>query len=630
MPPAPGQPRLGPMLTLFRRRLGKIKDRLERRVATLGGGGKVRPGQAPISDADKEFMLGWITGKADDAALVARAKNSPTGPGLIERACAARPSNPRVWATRAQFSFDAGDVDEAADHAERAFALGPLDPETGLLAVRMLVAASRGADALKRLPAAIENARRQLAHATRLELCELWRQIEPESIEPPLDAARTYVASGDLPKAIEKFKALGEKFGPRAEVLLQLAAVYQDLARPEDAARASLEATQVAPDNVDALCMAGSCARDVRDLAAADRLLSRALELDPQSSFAHYYLGLLRLDQDRIDEAAALVLGARAATRGKPWSQAEVAAKLAVPVQRNVEDVDWATARFKLEHDIEQFRYLQSVGRADAALDQVIDEYVAALRDHNLPQDPYSMVALPPATYRMLSRTYKYPVHAPDPEPPRGPLANPDLDWKALEEAYLDSPPGLVVIDALLAPEALEAIRTFCLESTIWNELKGGYLGAYMPDGFCCRLLLGLSAELRSRMPRVLGAHPLQALWGYKYDAKYAGMGLHADAAAVNLNFWPTADEANLDPESGGLVVHTHARPAERGGRRFSHGSSDIHAYLESVGAKKVRVPYRANRAVLFDSGLFHESDAFRFREGYANRRVSVTMLYGS
>ena len=616
------------MLTLFRRRLGKLKDRLERRVATLGSGGEARPEEAPISAEDREFMLEWVLGAADDAALVARAKVSPTGLGLIERACAARPGNPRVWAARAELCFAAGEVDEAAGHAERSFALAPLDPLAGLLAVRMLVAASRGADALKIMPAAIENSRRQLTHATRLELCELWGQLEPGSSEPLLDAARTYESAGDLRTAIDKFEAVGAKFGPSAKVLLQLAAAYQDFGHPVDAARASLEATLADPDNVDALCMAGNCARDLRDLATADRLLSRALELDPKSSYANYYLGRLRLDHDCIDEAARLLLDARAAVRGEPWPVDRVAEKIAQPVRRNVADPDWAIARFKLVHDIEQFQYLRSAGRIGNALDPVIAEYTAALRDHNLPEDPYSMVALPPETYPLLSRTYKYPVHAPDLDPPEGPLLNPDLDWNWLEATYMDGKPGLVVIDNLLSPGTLGALRTFCLESTIWSELKGGFLGAYMPDGFSGRLLLQLSSELRARMPRVFQDHRLETMWGYKYDSNYPGIGLHFDAAAVNVNFWITPDEANLDPETGGLVVYPHEAQIDRGFQRNA-GSKEVYAWLESVGAKRVRIPHRSNRAVVFDSGLYHGSDEFRFKQGYENRRVNITMLYG-
>jgi hypothetical protein len=43
-----------------------------------------------------------------------------------------------------------------------------------------------------------------------------------------------------------------------------------------------------------------------------------------------------------------------------------------------------------------------------------------------------------------------------------------------------------------------------------------------------------------------------------------------------------------------------------------------------------VNIPYRGNRAVLFNSALFHETDAINFKEGYENRRVNMTYLFGS
>ena len=54
-----------------------------------------------------------------------------------------------------------------------------------------------------------------------------------------------------------------------------------------------------------------------------------------------------------------------------------------------------------------------------------------------------------------------------------------------------------------------------------------------------------------------------------------------------------------------------------------------IRDFLDGNGAKSITVPYRANRAVIFDSDLFHETDRIRFKEGYLNRRINVTMLYG-
>jgi hypothetical protein len=50
---------------------------------------------------------------------------------------------------------------------------------------------------------------------------------------------------------------------------------------------------------------------------------------------------------------------------------------------------------------------------------------------------------------------------------------------------------------------------------------------------------------------------------------------------------------------------------------------------LAGSGARSVTVPHRANRAVIFDSDLFHETDRIAFKEGYLNRRINITMLYG-
>jgi hypothetical protein len=40
-------------------------------------------------------------------------------------------------------------------------------------------------------------------------------------------------------------------------------------------------------------------------------------------------------------------------------------------------------------------------------------------------------------------------------------------------------------------------------------------------------------------------------------------------------------------------------------------------------------VPYRFNRAVIFDSDLFHTTPKLTFGSSYEDRRVNVTFLFG-
>ena len=212
-----------------------------------------------------------------------------------------------------------------------------------------------------------------------------------------------------------------------------------------------------------------------------------------------------------------------------------------------------------------------------------------------------------------------------------GPAVNPQLDCARIEAEYFRSGPGIVHLDDFLTTEALRELRRFCLESTIWFDFQhvGGYLGAYVEDGFICPLLTQIARELPRALPAIFGDHAITHLWGYKYDSSLKGIGVHADFAAVNVNFWITPDAANLAQERGGLVVWDREAPLDWDFGAYNQDVPRIRRFLESAGARPVTVPYRQNRAVIFNSDLFHQTDELRFRPGYENRRVNVTMLYG-
>jgi hypothetical protein len=188
----------------------------------------------------------------------------------------------------------------------------------------------------------------------------------------------------------------------------------------------------------------------------------------------------------------------------------------------------------------------------------------------------------------------------------------------------------LVVIDDLLTQKALETLRRFCWGSTVWRKnYDDGYLGATLDCGFACPILAQIAAELQSTFPAILGAHGLRMMWGFKYDSSLHGIRIHADQAAVNVNFWITPDEANRDSAHGGLVVWDKTAPLDWDTSQYNGDEAAARAFLVRHGAKPVTVPYRANRAVIFDSDLFHETDVIDFKDGYLDRRINITMLYG-
>jgi hypothetical protein len=210
-----------------------------------------------------------------------------------------------------------------------------------------------------------------------------------------------------------------------------------------------------------------------------------------------------------------------------------------------------------------------------------------------------------------------------------GGVLNPGLDFEAIQTQYFETAPGVTYFDDLLTPEALSALRSFCLESTLWFDFnyRNGYLGAYLNDGFSCDLLFQISEELRQRFPQIFADHKLRQMWAYKYDSQLSGIELHADAAAVNVNFWITPDDANLNPESGGLEVYTREAPLEWDFEKYNNDQDALRAFVAD-GDSKV-IAYRGNRAVVFNSNLVHRTDSLEFTEGYENRRINITMLFG-
>ena len=211
-----------------------------------------------------------------------------------------------------------------------------------------------------------------------------------------------------------------------------------------------------------------------------------------------------------------------------------------------------------------------------------------------------------------------------------GPALNPGDANGEVSEQWLRSSPKILVIDDFLTKQALDSLRRFCWASTVWRRVyEGGYLGAFPEFGFSCPLLAQIADDLRRTYPTVFASHPLTQLWAFKYDSQLPGIGVHADFAAINVNFWITPDDANRDPQSGGLVIWDHPAPLDWDFAKYNTNTTAMREFLAQTGARSLTVPYRSNRAVIFDSDLFHETDQISFRDGYLNRRINITLLYG-
>lgn len=277
---------------------------------------------------------------------------------------------------------------------------------------------------------------------------------------------------------------------------------------------------------------------------------------------------------------------------------------------------EWPISEPRLRHDVEQLRLLQSRGLQTRSAQMALD----VITRHQLGKATQDHAALSNAI-----GAYHYLPSAPFNGPALG-----QNNFEEIEHNFIHNTPKLVVIDNFLSEQALLALRQFCEEATVWKRsYPNGYLGSFMASGFCSPVILEIARQLKLAMPNVIGTQDLRQAWGFKYDQRMTGINLHADFARVNINFWLTPDDACLDHSTGGIVVYDTPPPDDWSFEKANADSATIQKYLDERQAKMVRVPYKMNRCVLFDSTYFHATDEIHFKEGYENRRINCTLLFG-
>jgi len=347
--------------------------------------------------------------------------------------------------------------------------------------------------------------------------------------------------------------------------------------RWEEAKAACRRAIAIAPNYAEAHNNLGWALRKQGRLEEAEAACRRAIAIAPSYAEAHANLGQVLCRRNRIKEACQSFTRSAELFYGAPVDN--------VPGNEPIPP-------HKSRHDQEQRDYLTRIGICDNGTSDIF--------------------------------------HLAEGGQLAEPALNPGDTNGEVSERWRRSSPKIVVIDDFLTNEALDGLRRFCWGSTVWRRVhKGGYLGASPELGFACPLLFQIADELRRSYPTVFASHPLELRWAFKYDSQLPGIEVHADFAAINVNFWITPDDANLDPQSGGIVIWDKAAPLDWDFAKYNAATDLAREFLAHAGARSVTVPYRSNRAVIFDSNLFHETDRIVFKEGYLNRRINITLLYG-
>jgi tetratricopeptide (TPR) repeat protein len=333
------------------------------------------------------------------------------------------------------------------------------------------------------------------------------------------------------------------------------------------------------PDDANALFSLGNAQTASGDFEKAIASYRRAIAAKPDFAEAHFRLGSVLSETGRIAEGFTHFMRRAELVYGNGTAP----------------DAPKSDALHKLKHDREQRDYLAD-GKA-------------------------SNDAPPVSTMFRIEEGNRL----------SGPAINPANATPALFERWKGAEPQFVVMEDFLMPEALEKLRRYCAGSTIWRKVyDAGYIGATPEDGFACPLLAQIAEEIRNVFAPIFAPHHFHYLGAFKYDSTLStGTNIHADNSAVNVNFYITPDKANLDPDSGGMDIWDVAMPEGIDMRIYNGDENAAREFLKTSNARVTTVPHKANRAVIFRSDLFHKTSDCTFREGYLNKRINVSLLFG-
>lgn len=353
-------------------------------------------------------------------------------------------------------------------------------------------------------------------------------------------------------------------------------------------------------------CLAlGRCKAAIDDL-------SRVCGLQPEHYDAHRALGFLWLAEG--DKGRALDHFARTYELRRGDDRSNLAAKSLTHATRD-----------KLLHDAEQFRFLAGMrdGQRFSALARAYEDIAREFPE-----------CLETLSYRQIDRLgddYNGPINLRAAPEIGGGAINARHDLGVLLDGLRANRAGAVYFDELLTADALKRLKSFLLESTIWHDFShiGGFVASYLEDGLACPLVLQIADEIRCEFAELLAQQSLIQAWAFKGLKPASAIDVHADDGAFTVNFWITPNAANLKPDRGGLVVSLIRPPNDWGISGYDIDQKRIFAFLEQAPGNTLSVPYKENRAVLFQSRLFHWSDAPEFASGYDNHRINLTFIYG-
>ena len=501
----------------------------------------------------------------------------------------------------------------------------------------------------KNLDLAFENfERNNLKIAQNLYMSIL--KIDPNHVEAHYNLGLVFQKFREFNKAKDFYQKAIQIKPDYIEAHNNLGLMFRELDDLKNAKRCYQKAIQIDSNYVNAIFNLGVVFRELGEFQKAINCYQKVIKIKPNFAKVHNNIGnvfkkmgkddkainhferALKLNPNSIDAQVNIsnVYISQLVNLKNAVNASHKALKM---YQEKSQFINQSIPLYRLKHDMQQAEYLSLKNHKLVGINEFIkisNQILNRRENTESNNSSYKKILLNNDEINFLLPFYKA-NYIYQTSRISGGYINPNKNWKNIEDEYFNSSNQIIYIDNFLSIQAVKELRKFCLKSKIWiEEKRNKYLGSYSDKGFISPVHLQIAIELRNKLPRLFGKHRLGRFWAYKYDSSLGeGINIHADFALINLNFWITPDEFNNDKNAGGLRVYDTPAPKDWTFQKYNVRAEEIYKFLKENKVNCTNIPYKFNRAVLFNSDYFHETDKINFKDEYEARRINITYLFG-
>lgn len=207
-------------------------------------------------------------------------------------------------------------------------------------------------------------------------------------------------------------------------------------------------------------------------------------------------------------------------------------------------------------------------------------------------------------------------------------------DWDSIN--YFFQKNQYAIVDNFLKENFAVRLKNFMLFTNIRSDYYLNYESVNFrqeENHYWFPVLSNIVYELKENF-KFISDMSFTRAWSFIYNTISDGTAIHADPAEINFNLWVTEEESLIEKNDYNGMEIWKSFPSDEYWKGFKSylnytGNSNIaQKFFNEQKIDPLKVDYKFNRLIIFNSKFFHRSQPIVSKPGYENSRINYTFLF--